>query len=393
MADPECPVAQESRNSLGGGQSTDHLRKICCDATVAKHSKDRTMEYRQTLLDIAKRYRDKFRHVFVDEYQDINDVQNAIIKLIQRDTNDFLVGDVKQCIYMFRESNPDLLKKRCKELADSGLIEMNINYRSERKIIDFINGVMHFMMSENAGGVEYKGGQRLEAAKQGEGQVEIVLVDIRDKDSIISEGGEIARCIKKLKADGYKYKDIAILRPEVSNTGKDIAKILSDMDIPVVRGFDSVDTSFSEISVFINLLSLIDRGTSDIALLSVMRYPHFGFTETELAKIRIKQQTRKTDEDKSFFHAVRTFREDSELFEKVQRFLDEIANYKKLSEALMLPDFLMRLRLLAEFSEYAITSPGGVSAPSPCSPVKASPVAFPTVTGRSHTFPLWSNVP
>lgn len=311
--------------------------------------------------EIAKRYQDKFAHIFVDEYQDINDAQDAIIKLIQRDKNDFLVGDVKQCIYMFRESNPDLLKKRCRELSKSGLIEMNVNYRSERTIIDFINGVMCHMMTEDAGGVEYIGGQQLLAAKEGEGRVEIVLANNEEQDGLTSEGTEIARNIKKLVKDGYAYKDIAILRPEVSNSGKHLAKILSDMDIPIVRGFDSVNTSFSEISVYINLLSLIDGGVSDIALLSVMRYPHFGFTETDLAKIRIRQQTNKQHDDKSFFHAVRIFREDSALYEKVQKFLAEIAHYKKLSKALILPDFLMRLRQEAEFCEYAVTSAEGAS--------------------------------
>ena len=188
-------------------------------------------------------------------------------------------------------------------------------------------------MSEDAGGVEYKDGQRLKAGKLGDGCVEILFANNEQENNIISEGGEIARYIKKLIAQGYKYKDIAILRPEVSSSGKHIAKILTEMEIPIVRGFDSVDVRFSEISVFINLLSLIDNGTADITLLSVMRYPHFGFTETELALIRIKsQQIMSQAEDQSFFHAVRTFKEDSELFEKVQRFLDEIARYKKLSE-------------------------------------------------------------
>ncbi len=366
-----CMTKKELLETAGSGkifiQLTRDFSKRYAQAKRAKNvlDHDDTIHFALKALsvpDIAKRYRDKFAHVFVDEYQDINDAQNAIIKSIQRDKNDFLVGDVKQCIYMFRESNPDLLKKRCEELSKTGLIEMNINYRSEKNIIDFINGVMHYMMTEDAGGVEYKGGQRLEAAKTGGGHVEIILAGNEEYDDITAEGYEIAERIRKLVKKGYEYKDIAILRPEVGGSGKHLAKILSDMDIPVVRGFDSVNSGFSEIDVFINLLSLIDGGVSDIALLSVMRYPYFDFTETQLAKIRINQtKNSHTDEDKSFFHAVKTFREDSKLMEKVQSFLNEIARYKKLCKALRLPDFLMKLRQQAQFREYALTSAEGAS--------------------------------
>lgn len=310
---------------------------------------------------IAKRYQGKYAHVFVDEYQDINNAQNAIIKLVQCDDNDFLVGDVKQCIYMFRESNPDLLIGRCRELAKTGLVEMSTNYRSGQGIIDFINSVMHHMMTEEAGGVAYTGGQCLEAGTEGAGTVEVVLAGIENEDKIASEGIEIGKCIRKLVEEGYEYRDIAILRPEVSTSGRHIAKILSDMDIPVVSGFVCVEADFSEISVFINLLCLLGDRVSDVALLSVMRYPHFGFTASEMASIRIVQHRSKDDEDKSFYHAVQTFSEDSKLGTKVENFIREIEHYQKLSECLLLPDFLMRLRQEAEFKEYAVTSPAGKS--------------------------------
>ncbi|MGI5849698.1 MAG: UvrD-helicase domain-containing protein [Christensenellales bacterium] len=309
-----------------------------------------------SIPEIARRYQERFTHVFVDEYQDINDVQNAIITKVKRSGNDFLVGDVKQCIYMFRESNPDLLIARCMELAPAGLIEMNQNYRSAPVIIDFINSVMQFMMTEHVGGVAYAGGQRLRAGREGDGCVEIVLAS-REEDNLKAEGIEIAGYINELLKQGFCYRDIAILRPEVSSTGRRFAKTLSDMGIPVISGFDSVDARFSEIGVFINLLSLIDSPISDTALLSVMRYPHFGFTEPELARIRLGQKEKA--QDKSFYLAVHAYSEDSQLGKKVSAFLSEIEYYRELAQCLTLPDFLMRLRHEAEFKEYALTSPGG----------------------------------
>lgn len=315
-----------------------------------------------SVADIAQRYQQKYSHVFVDEYQDINDIQHAIIHGLERGNNDFLVGDVKQCIYMFRESNPDLLIRRCNELRDDGLIEMNINYRSEPGVIDFINGVMHHMMTEETGGVEYVRGQRLCAGREGIGDVRVVLAGLDEEDAITSEGLEIAQTIRSLKADGFEYGDIAVLRPEVSGSGGQIAKILGDLGIPVVRGFESANIGFGDITVFVNLLSLIDGNSSDTALVSVMRYPYFGFVERELAAIRIaSNQAKQEQQDKSFYYAVRMFVEDSLLGQKVLRFWEKISNYRMMSESLVMSDFLMRLRQEVRFEEYALTSPGGKS--------------------------------
>lgn len=312
--------------------------------------------------NIAGRYQQKYSHVFVDEYQDINDIQHAIIRSLERGNNDFLVGDVKQCIYMFRESNPDLLIRRCNELRDDGLIEMNINYRSEPGVIDVINGVMHHMMTEETGGVAYVGGQQLCAGREGVGDVRVVLAGLDEDDAITSEGLEIAQTIRLLKDEGFEYGDIAVLRPEVSGSGRQIAKILGDLGIPVVRGFESANIGFGDITVFVNLLSLIDGNSSDTALVSVMRYPYFGFAERELAAIRISaDQIKKEQQDKSFYYAVRTFVKDSPLGQKVRRFWEKINNYRMMAESLVLSDFLMRLRQEVRFEEYALTSPGGKS--------------------------------
>ncbi len=306
--------------------------------------------------DIAKRYQEKYTHVFVDEYQDINDAQNAILNSVQRGDNDFLVGDVKQCIYMFRESNPELLTARCAELKGGGLIEMNANYRSEPKVIEFINGVMGRMMDERAGGVEYAGGQVLECSVCGEGAAEIALAGKEDLSSAAAEGAAIAAIIKELLEQGFEYKDIAILRPEVSTSGRFIAKALADAGIPVLSGAGGSEAGFSEFGVFLNLISLIESPGSDITLLSVMRYPHFGFIEPELARIRLGQRA---SEDKSFYNAVCSYSIKDELGEKLGGFFAEIERYRLLSQSLKLPDFLMRLRLEAEFEEYALTSPAG----------------------------------
>lgn len=308
--------------------------------------------------EIAQRYRERYDHVFVDEYQDINDAQSAIISLLQRGDNDFLVGDVKQCIYMFRESNPELLIGRCRALSGCGLIEMNTNYRSMPGVIRFINGVMQHMMTQDAGGVAYTGGHTLDAGREGEGCAEVLLAGFGE-DNLSAEAVQIGTAIRSLIAQGYKYGEIAVLRPEIRGSGRQLARLLSDMDIPVSGATGGGDAAFSELGVYFNLLRVIDSPVSDIALLSVMRYPHFGFTEPDFAQIRAAYQPEAEGADKSFCAAVRAFGEASPLGDKLRRFEQEIAHYRTLSLCLPLPDFLSRLRQEAEFAEYALTSPGG----------------------------------
>ncbi len=310
-----------------------------------------------SVSDVAAHYRERYAHVFVDEYQDINGVQHEIISRLQRGGNDFLVGDVKQCIYTFRESNPDLLMLRCRELKGNGLIEMNTNYRSAPPIIDFVNGVMRHMMSQDAGGIEYTGGQVLKAGIGGQGNVSIVLAGVDEEDKLEAEAAELAEQIKKLYDNGFAYKQIAVLRPEMSQSGKHIVAALSAAGIPVVNGFGAEESDYAELEVFKNLLKLIDKQEDDIALLSVMRYPYFAFTEPELAEIRLAQ-TQEPD-DKSFCHALQSFKQNSRLGKKVQSFLYEIDRYKRLGECMKLPDFLFWLREEIKLKDYALTSPGG----------------------------------
>jgi len=321
---------------------------------------DDTMHFALKALsvdEVAARYRNRYAHVFVDEYQDINEAQHTIITKVQRDNNDFLVGDVKQCIYTFRESNPDLLIRRCRELQADGLIEMNTNYRSMPGVIRFINGVMRRMMTEDVGGVDYTGGQCLQPGSQGEGKAEIIIAMREDEENVEAEAREIGAQIRKLLSQGFAYGDIAILRPEITQSGRRIAKALIDMNIPICGGAGSADAGLGELAVFINALKLIHSETDDVAMLSVMRYPHFGFTEPELTQIRLAY----ADKKQSFCSAVRAFDQNSALGEKVRAFRDTFAKYRRLAACMKLPDFLMQQRLDMRLREYALTSPGGAA--------------------------------
>ena len=323
---------------------------------------DDTMHFAFRVLqseDIAARYRDKYAHVFVDEYQDINEAQHAIISALQRGNNDFLVGDVKQCIYTFRESNPELLMRRCRELSDGGLVEMNTNYRSTPAVIDFINGVMGHMMTEDAGGVAYTGGQRLAAGSTGDGRVDIVLAGRESADgedtlgSLEAEAAQLAELISGFVSEGFAYGDIAVLRPELSGTGQQLAQALRERRIPVTGG-PAGDPAYSELMVFINLLAVIDSPTADVPLLSALRYPHYGLTEIDFARIRMAAPAGVT-----FAQSALAYDANDETGSKLAHFWVQMERFKRMAACMKLPDFLMRVRQEAHFREYALTSPGG----------------------------------
>ncbi len=372
-------AAELARTAEDGRFFIDLARSFMARYAKAKRAKnlldhDDTMHFAIRVLqspDIAARYQDKYAHVFVDEYQDINEAQHAIISALQRGDNDFLVGDVKQCIYTFRESNPELLLRRCRELKGSGLIEMNTNYRSTPAVIGFINGVMGHMMTKNAGGVAYTGGQCLAAGLsgspptcasvgcKGDGRVDIVLAGREDEsggetlDSLMAEAAQLADLIHGFAGEGFAYGDIAVLRPELSGTGQRLAQALRERRIPVTGG-PGGDATFSELMVFVNLLSVIDSPTNDVPLLSALRYPHFGLTEVDFARIRIAAPAGAT-----FAQAARGYGRNDETGRKLQAFWEQIERFRRMAACMKLPDFLMRLRQEARFREYALTSPGG----------------------------------
>lgn len=323
---------------------------------------DDTMHFAFRVLltqDIAARYRDRYAHVFVDEYQDINEAQHAIISALQRGDNDFLVGDVKQCIYTFRESNPELLMRRCRELSGGGLVEMNTNYRSTPAVIDFINDVMGHMMTQEAGGVDYTGGQRLAAGSTGDGRVDVVLAGRESADgedtlgSLEAEAAQLAALIDGFVKEGFAYGDIAVLRPELSGTGQQLAQALRERRIPVTGG-PAGDPAYSELMVFINLLSVIDSPTADVPLLSALRYPYYGLTEADFARIRMAAPAGVT-----FAQAALAYTTEDKTGNKLSLFWRDVERFGRMAACMKLPDFLMRVRQEARFREYALTSPGG----------------------------------
>lgn len=263
--------------------------------------------------------KEKYKLIFVDEYQDTNPVQEAIISALAQKGNLFMVGDVKQSIYGFRGCEPQIFvdkKERYAATDDGVTIELNDNFRSNKEILDFVNYVFCGLMTADFGKVDYAKEARLNGATPPALKAPSVAVDLLVKSDDepaeinglydITQTGEeesaslgdlIAQRIKDYVGLAYKdkdgtarrigYGDIVILMRSMTDKATDIYNALVSANIPVVANFKVDGYSSKEVRDFINLLRALDNPYNDLYVVGVCLSPFGGFTESELGIIRL----------------------------------------------------------------------------------------------------------
>lgn len=234
--------------------------------------------------------------VFVDEYQDVNPVQEYIISSLVRD-NAFMVGDVKQSIYGFRLADPSIFLRR-KAAYDRGggkHIGFYRNFRSERHILDFVNAVFDTVMTKESADIDYAGDGRFivdggEADTGDNVQIHLFCSDNGRQSSLDCEGRFIAAEIKRLcgRAAGGEgrltYGDFAVLFRSRNSAAQRITACLREAGIPVDDGGFTRDTGRPERDL-INFLTVLDNPRQDLPLCGFMLSYFGGFDETELALV------------------------------------------------------------------------------------------------------------
>ncbi|MEL7608759.1 MAG: helicase-exonuclease AddAB subunit AddA [Bacillota bacterium] len=338
---------------------------------------------------IAEEYRKKFDHIFVDEYQDTNRVQEAVLARIRRENNLFLVGDVKQSIYRFRLADPGLFLEKHRDYGrgEGGKrIDLNTNFRSARAVIDAVNDVFGSIMSERLGEIDYGEDERLRMGRcEGDGAVELHLIERAPEpfaeEDADAEGGateameaaeleallaaqrirEIMQGEKlfdaKLNAQrDYRYGDFAVLLRSTRNTALTYTQMLALEGIPAYAELTGGYFDAIEVAVFLNLLKLIDNGREDIPLLSILRSPIGGFSIGELTELRLHQP------DGSFFEALRALAQaDSPLGKKCGAFLERIGRYRADAGLYRLEELIGRLLDDTGYYHFAGALPGGAA--------------------------------
>lgn len=265
-----------------------------------------------------------FKYVFVDEYQDVNPVQEEIISAFSGET--FLVGDVKQSIYGFRGSKSVFFTKKFENFGKGlgNALKLSSNFRSSDGVIDFVNGLFSKVMRPDTCGIDYANASVMRAGGQypegyGEAKIHVFGEDEDEENelevySVLSDGREtrhtkeglavLGIIEKELKSTHYDLKkgefvptqrgDICILtRKNKGDSVEGIVRALTDQGYAVSGAQEENICELSEVKQVLDILSLIDNAEQDVPLVTALLSPLGGFTENELAEIRIAFQGEK----------------------------------------------------------------------------------------------------
>lgn len=270
----------------------------------------------QVLRLYGSRYAERYQHIFVDEYQDTSPVQDAILEAIHLDSDgkplnhQFLVGDMKQSIYRFRNADPRIFEGRSRRYAaektgSQRRIIMNENFRSGPAVIEGVNGVMGALMDESLGEISYEGEELVCGRQQAvPGVFEILLTPETEENAAAElrqlQAEMIADKIAVLQADGRSLDDIAVLFRSRSDLLWLLADALEARGIPALTQ-SGASAVYVEIDIFLHLLRLVINDRQDIPLLSVLRSFLFGFDERDFAYITEWGDKQEKGSGKPFF--------------------------------------------------------------------------------------------
>lgn len=353
-----------------------------------------------TPSEIAKKYQKKYEEIAIDEYQDSNLVQEYILNSISRENNIFMVGDVKQSIYKFRQARPDLFLEKYKTYqtknnqkdGDNLKIQLFKNFRSRKEVLDFSNKIFTSIMSEELGELNYTEEEYLNLGANYEdtnqdlkAEIDILLTDDTDEEDLSAEqkasattstwketNGEendseeeiervenieleakfVANRIKELVENKFqiydakkqekrdiKYKDIVVLLRSTKEPAPIFEKEILNLGMPVFSDSSAEYLESIEIQTIMSLLKIIDNPLQEIPLVAVMRSMIGGFTDNDLVEIRL------SDKYDNFYNTILKSKQSvSELLRsKIDQFLNNLEMWRKEQEYLSLDELIWKI--------------------------------------------------
>ena len=289
-------------------------------------------------------YQERYHEVMVDEYQDTNHTQERMLELLSNGHNRFMVGDIKQSIYRFRQADPQIFNDKFRlyqaDPSQGKLIVLKENFRSHVEVLEATNDVFKRLMDEQVGEINYDeihylvAGNPMKASHNPQNRAEFLLYDSTAASDELSEesisAGEVSLVIKEIirlhEEEAVAFKDITLLT--ASRTRNDI--ILAEFakhNIPLVPdgGEDNYLQSV-EVMVMLDTLRTINNPLNDYALTALLKSAMFDFGEDELARIALQKSQEKSQEN---------------LYEKIENALTN----QGLHPDLILPDLKKKLEL------------------------------------------------
>jgi ATP-dependent helicase/nuclease subunit A len=347
--------------------------------------------------EVAIELQKKYKYIFVDEYQDINPVQQRIIDLLSGYAKVFVVGDVKQSIYAWRGADCGLFVERLgrTEIDESkSRVDLNENFRSRPGILNFVNEVFSRIMTGSIAAIDYDESAALKpfdtssAKAQNKPDVELVIVDqdpaetrsedeedsktsFVSSDAINRRALAVAHRVKELvevekfevydrKSASYRpcrWSDIVILTRAFEKRANNYIQILRCANIPVVSDSSAGYFETTEVSDMLCLLQVLDNPRQDIALASVLRSPVFGLSDTELALIKTHQKG-ETD-FYSLLESIAESAEDKKLQKRISDVLRRLDSWRTLARRSSLADLIWQIFSQTDYLSFVLALPGG----------------------------------
>lgn len=270
---------------------------------------------------------EKYKEVMIDEYQDTNGVQELITTLISKGNHRFLVGDIKQSIYRFRQADPTIFLEKYNTFSanptgENYRIDLNKNFRSDSTILSSINFLFRQLMTAKNLELDYGDAEALYPGRHEEprpasyvgGEVSMELIDrqedkeqeadsaIDEIENIQWEGRLIAKRIQELMTEGkqvmnkdgsfrpLRYSDMVILLRSVNPKGPLLLKTLESYHIPALSDREDDFVKNIEVEILWALLKILDNPLQDLALTAVLRSYFVGLDETDLSHLYLAKK-------------------------------------------------------------------------------------------------------
>lgn len=335
---------------------------------------------------VASEISERFDEIMIDEFQDVNDVQDYIFKAVSNGENIFMVGDVKQSIYSFRCAVPDIFirNRESFEKYDNALdnypsyVVLDRNYRSRKEVTDSVNFVFSQLLRKDTGDIDYTDEESLvNAADYPECDDKN-----RDKNKDFSDGYDteidvlkkeentpdeelearfIAKRIKEIIESGLEitdgkeqrkvtYRDFTVLLRSANKYAHTYAKILEENNVPAKSSVTGGFFDTREIGTVLSFLRVIDNPNQDIPLLSVLMSPVYGFTPDDMAKLRLE------DKEVPIYISVVRAAESDERYKKV---IEDIANYRAVSATMPSDVFISYLYTKTSYTNIVLAMNDG----------------------------------
>ena len=329
-----------------------------------------TIEILENFPQVRLAYQERFHEVMVDEYQDTNHIQERMLELLSNGHNRFMVGDIKQSIYRFRQADPQIFNEKFQRYAqnpqEGKLILLKENFRSSSEVLSATNDVFARLMDQEVGEINYDSMHQLVFANtkltpNPDNKAEFLLYDKGDSGQEKEESdedtkltGEMRLVIKEIlklhQEKGVAFKEIALLTSTRSRNDQ-ILLALSEYGIPVkTDGEQNNYLQSLEVQVMLDTLRVIHNPLQDYALVALMKSPMFSFDEDELARLSLQKAEDKVQENlyEKLVNAQKQATSQKELIhstlaEKLNQFMDILDSWRLYAKTHSLYDLIWKI--------------------------------------------------